>query len=99
MFDFVQNRKKREMEIFAFRVIMFEPIKIYTCLASQNDRLNLSFVKDENTVGKKCPFILSDSFPIRVYIIFYDINREFTKSKVHFFIKHRAGIFVKLYSF
>ena len=72
----LQNRKKREIEIFAFRVIMFEPIKIYTCLASQNDRLNLSFVKDENTVGKKMatngpkwPFILSDSFPIRVYLI------------------------------
>ena len=63
-----------EMEIFAFCVIMFEPIKIYTCLASQNDRLNLSFVKDENTIGEKMarngpkrPFILSDSFPIRVY--------------------------------
>ena len=28
MFDFVQNRKKREMEIFAFCVITFEPIRL-----------------------------------------------------------------------
>ena len=35
------------MEIFwSFFVITFEPIMIYTCLPPQNDRLNLSFVKD-----------------------------------------------------
>ena len=28
MFDFVQNHKKTEMEIFAFLVITFETIKI-----------------------------------------------------------------------
>ena len=28
MFDFVQNYKKTEMEIFAFWVIIFEPIRI-----------------------------------------------------------------------
>ena len=33
------------MEIIAFCVITFEPIKIKTCSAPQNDRLNLSFVK------------------------------------------------------
>ena len=61
------------MEIFAFCVITFEPTMIQTCLAPQNDRLNLSFVKDENIVaekmarnGPKWPFILSDSFKIRV---------------------------------
>ena len=43
------------MEIFAFCVITFEPIKIQTCSAPQKDRLNLSFVKDENTVGEKWP--------------------------------------------
>ena len=31
MFDFVQNHKKTETEIFAFSVITFEPIKIKTC--------------------------------------------------------------------
>ena len=37
-----------EMEMFAVCVITFEPIKIYTQLEPQNDRLNLSFLKDEN---------------------------------------------------
>ena len=49
---FVQNRKKKEIEIFAFCVITFEPIKIQTCLAPQNDSLNLSFVKNINVVGE-----------------------------------------------
>ena len=63
-----------EKEIFAlFCVITFEPIKIQTHLSPQNDHLNLSFVKDKNRAGEKMarngpkgPFILSDSFPIRV---------------------------------
>ena len=51
---FVQNRKKKgEMEIFAFCVITFEPISFLTCSAHQNGRLNLSFVKDEDTYSKK----------------------------------------------
>ena len=33
--------------------ISFEPIKIQTCLAPQNDRLNVSFVKDMHVVGEK----------------------------------------------
>ena len=41
------------MEIFAFCVIIHEPIKIQTCAAPQNDRLNFSFVKDTNVVVKK----------------------------------------------
>ena len=49
----LQSRKKNEMEIFAFGVITFEPIKIQTCLAPQNDRLILSFVKDNHLVAKK----------------------------------------------
>ena len=49
----LQYSKKMEMEIFAFCVITFELIKIQTRLAPQNDHLNLRFVKDENTVGKK----------------------------------------------
>ena len=32
--------------MFAFYVITFEPIKIQTYSAPQNDRLNLSFVKE-----------------------------------------------------
>ena len=41
------------MEIFAVCVKTFEPIKIRTCSSPQNDRLNLSFVKDINVVGNK----------------------------------------------
>ena len=43
---FLQNCKKKKMEIFVFCHITFEPIRIWTCSAPQNDRLNLSFVKD-----------------------------------------------------
>ena len=45
--------KKEEMEIFAYCVITFEPIISKTFQAPQNDRQNLSFVKDEHTYGKK----------------------------------------------
>ena len=50
---FVQNRKKKEMEIFLFCVITFEPIIIQTCSAPKNDPQNFSFVKDIHTYGKK----------------------------------------------
>ena len=38
---------------FCISLITFEPIKIQTCSASQNDRLNFSFVKDTHVVGEK----------------------------------------------
>ena len=38
---FLQNHKKTEIEIFAFCFLTFEPIKIKTRLAPQNDRLKL----------------------------------------------------------
>ena len=41
------------MEKIAFCVITFDPIKIQTHSAPQNDRLNFSFVKDTNVDGKK----------------------------------------------
>ena len=47
-FFFLKNHLKSEMEIPAFYAIAKEPIKVQTCSASQNDRLNLSFVKDTN---------------------------------------------------
>ena len=43
------------MEIFAFCVITFEQISFKIYQASQTDRLNLSFVKDELTMAKKFP--------------------------------------------
>ena len=47
-----QNVKKK-ICVFAFCVINFEPIKIQTCSAPQNDRLNLSFVKDIYVDGRE----------------------------------------------
>ena len=43
---FLQNRTKTEMEIIAFCAITFGSIKVKNCSVPQNDRLNLSFVKD-----------------------------------------------------
>ena len=48
---FLQNRTKTKMEKIAFCVITFEPIKIQTHSAPQNDRLNFSFVKDTHVDG------------------------------------------------
>ena len=42
-----------ETEIFAFWGITFEPNLIQACSAPQNDRWDLSFVKDINLIGKK----------------------------------------------
>ena len=65
---FLQYHKNPETEIFAFCVINFEPIGIKTCLAPQNDRLNLSFVKDIHVVGKKWPeVVLKRPFSIRKF--------------------------------
>ena len=50
---FLQNRNKPETEIFAFWIISFEPNKILTRSAPQNDSPNLSFVKDISVVGQK----------------------------------------------
>ena len=41
------------MEILKFYAIAFEAIKIHKCSAPQNDRLNLSFVKDSYVDGGK----------------------------------------------
>ena len=48
---FLQNRTKTKMEKIAFCVITFDPIKIHTHSAPQNDRLNFSFVKDTHVDG------------------------------------------------
>ena len=40
------------MDTFVFFVITFEPIRIYTYTAPQNDGLNFSFVKDIKAVVK-----------------------------------------------
>ena len=48
---FLQNHTKMKMEKIAFCAITFDPIKIQTHSAPQNDRLNFSFVKDLIVVG------------------------------------------------
>ena len=48
---FLQNCTKTKMEKIAFCVITFDPIKIQTHSAPQNDRLNFSFVKDIHVDG------------------------------------------------
>ena len=58
-------------------VIAFDPIKILTCWALQNDRQNLSFVKATNVVGKKmagntCKMAIS-------YLCHFRFETEFIK--------------------
>ena len=55
------------MEIFRFCVITFESIRIQTRNELQNNRSNLSFVKDKYIVGKKWP----DMVVKRPFISFY----------------------------
>ena len=51
------------MDIFAFFVITFEPIRIYICSAPQNDGLNYSFVKDIKIfVEKRLKMVVKRSF-------------------------------------
>ena len=42
---FVQNDDKKEMKVFLFCVLTFEPIITKTCEAPQKGRQNLSFVE------------------------------------------------------
>ena len=51
--SFLQNHKNPETKIFVSCVITFEPMKIETRSAPQNNSLNLSFVKDIYTDGRK----------------------------------------------
>ena len=48
---FLQNPTKTKMGKITFCVITFEPIKIQTHSAPQNNRLNFSFVKDIHVDG------------------------------------------------
>ena len=48
-----QMQKTQKMEKIAFCVLTFDPIKIQTRSAPQNDRLNFSFVEDIHVVHEK----------------------------------------------
>ena len=70
--------KKKEREIFVFCAITFEPIISKTCKAPQNDRQNLTFVKDEHTYEKKWSekvvkrlFIKGHSFRNSLYLMLH----------------------------
>ena len=52
-FFFFQNWKTQFWKQIVIYVVAFDPIKIQTCLAPQNDCQNQSFVKDNYVVGKK----------------------------------------------
>ena len=65
------------MEILEFHAIAIEPIKVLTRSASQNDRLNLSFVKDTNgnpqkmaRKGGKMVIYESQILGLTLYMIF-----------------------------
>ena len=52
-FFFFQNWKTQFSNQIVINVIAFDPISIQTCLAPQNDRQNLSFVKDSYVLAQK----------------------------------------------
>jgi hypothetical protein len=85
-------QKKKEMEIFAFCVLTFEPIISKTCSAPQNDCHNLSFVKDEHTYGKKWSekvvqrsFIKGHSFRNSLY---FDREMNLMKKRVWYIAEY-----------
>ena len=55
--------------ILVFFVITFVPIKIQTCSAPQNDRRNLSFVKDKCVVGQTWPDMVQKWLFISCYFL------------------------------
>ena len=71
---FVVNHKKTKMEIFAFCVTIFEPIRFQSCQVYRNDCLNLSFVKDKHTAGEKWPEIVGKL--ANVIVICFDSEQE-----------------------
>ena len=73
---FFVSQPSLEMEIFAFCAITFEPIKIQTRSAPQNDRLNFSFVKDAhvdggNLASNSCKTAICQSTSFRETLYFY----------------------------
>ena len=63
-----------------FFVITLVPIKIYTCQASQNDHLNLSFEKENHVVGKE---MARYGVKMAIYQMhFFRIRRTCTVTKV-----------------
>ena len=74
-----KNTLACKMEMFAFVAINFEPIGILTHSAHQNDRLNLSFVKDKHTVSKN---MARNGYKMGIhFVIFISKRVYFNKEK------------------
>ena len=86
---FFQNWKTQFSNQIIIHVIAFDPINIQTCLAPQNDRQDLSFVKENYVLGQKmtrngrklakrksCQFFKSPVFTIK--------SRAVDWSTIHF---------------
>ena len=64
-----------------FCVITFEQIEIKTCQASQNDRLNFSFVKDIHVAGKKWPDMVLKWSLISYYFLGVHQTRKWPQAR------------------
>ena len=90
---FLQNRTKMKMEKIAFCVITFDPIKIQTHSAPQNDRLNFSFVNVDggnlawNSCKMaicQCTFFLPTLYDTSGSLVFVRFLEEIEDTKRHF---------------
>ena len=50
---FLTKLKKTELGNFVFHIVAFDSIEFQICLDPQNDKQNISFVKDVHVVDKK----------------------------------------------
>ena len=72
-------------------VVAFDPNKILTCWAHQNDSQNLSFVKAINEVGKKWPEILV-KWPTPSFVLFVSKQSLILKLLFVLYGKHSPRI-------
>ena len=77
-----RDEKISNCRVTAFCVITFEPIKILTHKAPQNDRLNLSFVKEVHVIGKKWPEMVVKL----TFIILFHFRTVYTIFKALYFL-------------
>ena len=62
-----------------YYVVAFDPNKIYTHWVPQNDRLNLSFVKDVYVVAKKWPEIVKKCLFLRLKFFLQNWKTQLTE--------------------
>ena len=54
-YKIIKNQRWKILHFATSEAITFEPIEVQTRCTPQNDRVSLSFVKYEDTYGKKWP--------------------------------------------